>query len=72
MNIMGIIDVINKAALHNYGVTHYTKEGYGEIIHILEITDDNKTIKTFKGFEVKDITTEAIEWLRFITLKKIT
>ena len=69
---MGIIEVINRAALHNYGVTHYTKEGYGETIHILELTEDKKTIKTFRGFEVKDITTEAIEWLRFITLKKIT
>jgi len=69
---MGIIDVINKAALHNYGVIHYTKEGYGETIHILEITEDKKPIKTFRGFTVKDTVTEAIEWLRFITLKKIT
>jgi hypothetical protein len=69
---MTIIDLINKAAMHDYGVTHYTKEGYGETIHILEITEENKTIKSFRGFDLKETITEAIQWLKFITLKKLS
>jgi hypothetical protein len=50
-----------KAALHNYDVLTGTRPKSGEELHYIFIVENGKTIKSFWGFEFKDILTQAIE-----------